>query len=246
MLMIEHGSLGAVPNEQGHCGRDELEELGSSVTIQRGEALYGAGDAADRCWRVVAGCVRKVELLDDGRRHVSAFLLPGDFFGFDDPDISSLGAEAVTTTTLRCYPRSAVEALAESNPAISRQLSALTIANLHTAYQRMVLLSRKTSAERLASFMLEMARRLGSAGGSIFSLPMGREDIADYLGLTKETISRVLSEMSRSNVVRLTRTNVEILDHPELVSRNGTGIEKAKQIGSQVWHPCQTGSAIAA
>jgi CRP/FNR family nitrogen fixation transcriptional regulator len=219
-------------------GLEALEQFGSSVTVLRDEELCAPGDAADSCWRVVSGCVRRFEVLDDGRRHVNAFLLPGDFFGFDDPEKQVFGAEAVITTTLRRYPRSAVAALAESNVAISQHLAALTIANLHAAYQRMVLLGRRTSSERLASFVLEMARRLGSAAVASVDLPMGREDIADYLGLTKETVCRVLTEMGRSGVVRLTRTGIEILMRQELVARSGGGgIEKAKQICLQVWRP---------
>jgi CRP-like cAMP-binding protein len=245
--MIERGSLEAAPSEQGHCGRDELERFGSTLTIQRGEALYESGDAADCCWRVVSGCVRKVEVLDDGRRHVSAFLMPGDFFGFDDPDTHAFTAEAVTRVVLRCYPRSAVDALAENDTAMAQHLAALTIANLHTAYQRMLLLGRKTSAERLASFLLEIAQRLGSAGASSIQLPMGREDIADYLGLTKETVCRVMTEMSRSGVVRVTRTGVGICDREELVSRSGSVIStKAKQIAKQIWRPREAYSPIAA
>jgi CRP/FNR family nitrogen fixation transcriptional regulator len=239
--LIERASLRVLPGKQVDQGLEGLEPFGSTVTIQREEELYQPGDAADCCWRIITGCVRKVELLDDGRRHVSAFLLPGDFFGFDDPDTRAFSAEAVTTTTLRCYPRSAVETLAESDAAISVHLAALTIVNLHTAYQRMMLLGRKTSVERLASFILEMVQRLGSVDTSLIDLPMSRADIADYLGLTTETVCRILTEMARSGVIKLTRTGVQILDRPELASR-----KKAKQIRSQIWRSREARVALAA
>ena len=83
------------------CDLDLLEPCGSTLTIERDAELCQPGAVADSCWRVVSGCLRRFELLDDGRRHVNAFLLPGDFFGFDDPEKRLFGVEAVTTTTLR-------------------------------------------------------------------------------------------------------------------------------------------------
>src|SRR5690349_21259192 len=101
--MVERASLSVVSRGRERHPFEGIEHLGFTMTLQRDEEVYQTGDAADRCWRVVSGCVRKVEVLDDGRRHVSAFLLPGDIFGFDEPDTYALNAEAVTTTTLRCY-----------------------------------------------------------------------------------------------------------------------------------------------
>jgi len=227
---------------------DVLEQFGSTVTVQRDEELYGQGDVADCCWRVLTGCVRKVELLEDGRRHLNAFLLPGDLFGLDDLDTRHFVAEAVTLTTLRRYPRGAVEALAKSNPALSLQLAALTIAKLHAAHQRMVLLSRKTSTERLASFVLEMDRRIGPSGASLLNLPMGRADIADYLGLTTETVCRVLTQMIREGTVRLARTRMEICDRPKLHTQAGVReAEGNKLTAPQVWrHPVDERRGFAA
>lgn len=98
-----------------------------------------------------------------------------------------------------------------------------------------------------ASFILEMVQRLGSIDTSLIDLPMSRADIADYLGLATETVCRILTEMTRSSVIKLTRTGVEVLDRPELASRSaGIGIEEAKQICSQVWRSRETRRMVAA
>jgi CRP/FNR family transcriptional regulator/CRP/FNR family nitrogen fixation transcriptional regulator len=150
---------------------------------------------------------------------VTGFLLPGDRFGLDeDPSIS---AEAVTYTTLRCYPRHAVQELAKSNSALSLRLGALTIMKLHRAYQHLVLLSRKTAAERAASFVLEMDQRLGKSNNGAFHWPMGRSDIADYLGMTRETLSRVLTELMQEGSVKLSRRYIALHDRRSLHEQAG-------------------------
>ena len=224
---------------------DLLEQFGLTAIVERDEVVYLKDDAADWCWRVVSGCVRTVELLDDGRRCVSDFLLPGDLFGLDDKETRQFAAEAVTRTTLRRYPRDAVEALARSHPALSLRLAALTVANLHAAYQRMVLLSRKTSAERLATFVLEMDQRIGTAGKAALDLPMGRGDIADYLGLTKETVCRVLAQMVRNGSLRLTRTGVELCDHRNLHAQAGNRtLDRRCVTAPQIWRRNDTSKAL--
>ena len=199
---------------------DLLEQFGVSVTVRRDEEIYQKDGAADYCWRISSGCVRRVEYLDNGLRHVNAFLLPGDLFGLDEG--RSFTAEAVISTALRRYPRGAVEALAKSNPELSMRLGALTIKNLRHAYQQMILLSRKTAAGKVASFVLEMDQRIGKSNNGALSLPMGRADIADYLGLTKETLSRVLTDMTRQGTIRLDRGCIELRDRPSLHQQAGS------------------------
>ena len=165
-----------------------------------------------------SGCVRQVEYLNNGLRRINAFMLPGDLFGLDEGH--SFMAEAVTTTRLRCYPRSAVEALARSNIALSMRLRVLTIKNLHHAYRHKILLSRKTAAEKVASFVIEMDQRIGKSSREAFSLPMGMGDIADYLGLTRETLSRVLSEMIQRGSIRLGE-GLELHDRTSLHEQAG-------------------------
>jgi CRP/FNR family transcriptional regulator, nitrogen fixation regulation protein len=195
---------------------DLLEQFGSTVRLQREQEVHAEGDAADYCYRVITGCVRTVRLMEDGRRQVGEFLLAGDTFGFDVIDTHDFAAEAVTDTVLRRYPRRMVEALAESRQALSRRLRELALAHLRSTHERLVLLGRKTASERIASFLMEMDRRVAHRTGSVLELPMCRTDIADHLGLTVETVCRVLAHMKRERIVGITRTGIELHDRVAL------------------------------
>ncbi len=189
---------------------DVLEQFGGTVTAQRDQEIFGQGDSAEHCWRVLSGCVRTVRLMEDGRRAVGEFLLAGDYFGFDDIGTHDLAAEAVSDVTLRRYPRRMVEALAERHPGLSQRLRILALTNLRAAHERALLLGRKTAAERIASFVLEMDRRTPGQGSRLLELPMSRTDIADHLGLTVETVCRTLACLKREGVLAITRTGVEV------------------------------------
>jgi CRP-like cAMP-binding protein len=223
---------------------DLLEQFGSTVVVERDAEIYGKGDASAWCWRVTTGCVRTVELLDDGRRHIGDFFLPGDLFGLDDLESRQFSAEAVTRTILRRYPRNAVEALARSHPALALRLAALTVANLQAAHRRMLLLSRKTSAERLATFVLEMDRRIGKPGDALLDLPMGRGDVADYLGLTKETVCRVLVQMAREGSIRLDRMSIALCNRASLHDQAGDRpLDRRCVTAPQVWRRNDAGAS---
>jgi len=191
---------------------DLLEQFGSTVTVERDREIYGQDDPAQYCWRILSGCVRTVKLLEDGRRQVGEFLFVGDIFGLDDLAIHDFAAEAVTEVKLRRYPRRMVEALAESHASLAHWLRTLTLNNLHAAHERLMLLGRKTAMEKLASFLLEMDRRSTTPGRAMLDLPMSRADIADHLGLTVETVCRVLAHLKRDGALGICRTGVELYD----------------------------------
>jgi len=193
-----------------------LEQLGATVHIDRDQEIHRQDAPADYCCRVLSGCVRKLELMPDGRRYVSGFPFAGDFFGLHDRDVYAFTAEAVTDVVLRRYPRAKVEALAAREPALAQWLAAMCLYDLHEAYQRMTLLSRSTSLERVAAFILEMDRRMEPSGRSMWHMPMSRSDIADNLGLTTETVSRVLTQLQRDGLVEVRRNAIELHDHPSL------------------------------
>ena len=195
-----------------------LEQFGTTVTFQREQEIYGQGDSADYCWRILSGCVRTVKLMEDGRRQVGEFLVEGNMFGLDDLGTHDFAAEAVMETKLRRYPRRMVEALAESHSGLARRLRQMTLANLRSAHDRLVLLGRKTAMEKLASFVLEMDRRSTTPGRTMLDLPMSRTDIADHLGLTVETVCRVLAHLKREGTLTIARTGVELRDRPCLRS----------------------------
>jgi CRP/FNR family nitrogen fixation transcriptional regulator len=195
---------------------DLLEQFGTTLRLQREQEVVGEGDAADYCYRIVSGSVRLVRLMEDGRRQVAEFLLPGEIFGLDVIGTHDFAAEVVTDAVLRRYPRRMVDALAESRPALARRLRELALAHLRSVQERLVLLGRKTATERLASFLLEMERRIGRSPQSTLELPMCRTDIADHLGLTVETVCRVLAHMKRDSVLTISRTGVGIRDRAAL------------------------------
>jgi CRP/FNR family nitrogen fixation transcriptional regulator len=195
---------------------DLLEQFGSTLRLVREQVVYTEGDPADYCYRVISGCVRSVRLLEDGRRQVGEFVLAGDVFGLNVMDTHDLAAETVVDTVLRRYPRRMVEALAESRPALARRLRELALTHLRAAHDRMVLLGRKTASERLASFLMEMDRRMPRRGAGWLELPMGRTDIADLLGLTVETVCRALAQMKREGTVAIARMSVELVDRTAL------------------------------
>ena len=180
------------------------------IRAGRDKQIFGQGDPAKYCYLVLSGCVRSVSLIEDGRRQVSEFLLPGDLFGWEAADEYDFSAEAVTPVFLRRYRRSSLEALADSDRNLARTLRNLSARQLRVARERMVLLGRKTASERIASFLLEMARRLHAT--SQIRLPMNRGDIADHLGLTVETVCRGLTQLRREGTISVERGNVAICD----------------------------------
>ena len=194
---------------------DLLEQFGTTVMVERDRQIHGQGDDAESCYRVVRGCVRVVNLLEDGRRQIGEFLMPGDLLGFDTLGTHDFAAEAVTDLELRRYPRRMVEALAERQFALSRRLRDVAALNLRIAHTRLLMLGRKTASERVASFLLEMATRLPHAG-EWMELPMSRGDMADHLGLTIETVCRLLAHLRRDGTIDIGRGSIRIVDRVAL------------------------------
>jgi CRP/FNR family transcriptional regulator, nitrogen fixation regulation protein len=203
-------SMRPVISQAAHDPLDLLEATGSVASLQRDQQLHDQGDPADYCYRIVGGCVRTVKLMEDGRRQIGEFLLPGDLIGFDTLGTHDFAAEAVVETTVRRYRRRDVETLVERNAPLARRLRDLTVRNLHTAYARMLLLGRKTATERIASFLLEMVERRGADRAASLELPMCRVDIADHLGLTTETVCRVLMHLRRDGAIDIARSSLTI------------------------------------
>jgi CRP-like cAMP-binding protein len=191
---------------------DLLEQFGNTVSVQREQEIHGQGEQASSCYRILSGCVRMVKLMEDGRRQIGEFLMAGDLLGFDALDTHDFAAEAVSHVVLRRYPRRMVDALAESNVGLARRLRDLTSVSLRTAHTRLLLLGRKTASERIATFLLEMAERLPQGRAHLLDLPMSRTDMADHLGLTIETVCRILAHLRRDGTVVIERGSIEICD----------------------------------
>jgi CRP/FNR family transcriptional regulator, nitrogen fixation regulation protein len=191
---------------------DLLEQFGTTISVQRDREIHGQGEQAAWCYRVISGCVRVVKLMEDGRRQIGEFLMAGDVLGFDALESYDFAAEAVSDVVLRRYPRRMVDALAERNIGLARRLRDVVSISLRLAHTRLVLLGRKTASERIASFLLEMADRLPHARPGVLELPMGRTDMADHLGLTIETVCRVLAHLRREGMIAIDRSSVTIRD----------------------------------
>ncbi|MBR1227840.1 MULTISPECIES: helix-turn-helix domain-containing protein [unclassified Bradyrhizobium] len=177
----------------------------NEFTYKKGTEIYGETEPADYVYQVKTGAVRSYKLLSDGRRQIGAFHLVGDIFGLENGNEHRFTAEAIVSTTVRLIKRRSLEMVAESDAMVSRNLLSMTTDNLQHAENHMLLLGRKTSLERVAAFLIEMDRRLTAAG--VMPLPMSRRDIADYLGLTLETVSRALSRLHEHGIIGFIGSN---------------------------------------
>lgn len=180
------------------------------LKYRAGTEIFGDTEPADYIYQVTKGAVRSYKLLVDGRRQIGAFHLAGDIFGLENGDHHRFTAEAIIDTRVRLIWRESLERVAETNSAVVRRLLKMTAENLAHAEDHMLLLGRKTSLERVAAFLLEMHRRLTSEGA--IALPMNRRDIADYLGITLETVSRALTVLRKNGLLKfLGQTQREIM-----------------------------------
>lgn len=169
------------------------------------EALFWEGDRAEHIFEVTDGVLRLFKVLPDGRRAITGFLFPGDVLGLAYRDKYLCTAEAVAPTKVRRFRRSQFQAALGQSPELGRQLFAMMCDELSAAQDQVLLLGRKNAQERVASFLLAVARKLRAADSRVKSviLPMLRQDMADYLGLTIETVSRVMSRLRADGVIAL-------------------------------------------
>ena len=203
------------------CARlEEFRNLGWTLRLAPGQALFHEGDPATRVFTLTRGTLKLYKLLADGRRQVTGFLHPGDFLGISVDDEHAFSAEALEDSQLCWFPRARFDDFVEEQPTMERELYRMAAHELAAAQQQFVLLGRKTASERLASFLLLLAERSelsNGAGAGMIRLPMSRSDIADYLGLTKETVSRVISALKCDRIIRLEALDViQVLDRERL------------------------------
>jgi len=184
----------------------DLRRSGSKRLLTAGEALCWQGDAATQVYTLTRGVLRLSKLLSDGRRQVAGFAFPGDFLGVTMEDEHPFTAEAVDDAELCQFSRARFDAFVEGHPELERRLYSAAARELSATRDQLMLLGRKTAAERLATFILQMTRRTGQTAGAPLqaSLPMSRMDMADYLGLRIETVSRELGALKAARLVRMT------------------------------------------
>lgn len=207
---------------------DELQRLANilvSVKVEAGQTLFGEGDCADMLFNVTNGTMKLYKLLPDGRRQITGFLLPGDFLGLSINDTYAYSAESVTPATLCRFPRRRLEGLLEDYPKMQRRLFAMASSELAAAQDQMLLLGRKNAKERIASFLLmlsERARRRGYKDNPVH-VPMSRSDIADYLGLTTETVSRTFTQLKTSRAISLLEGGKVRINEPDSLAELAEG-----------------------
>lgn len=184
---------------------DRLEAIVSHRDFSPGQVIFEEGDPADFVFNISAGEVRIYRLLPDGRRQVTGFLIPGDFLGLVSEDTYAYGAEAIGEVELCCMRLSNLERLLNEIPPVREKLLDMSRDELAAAQEQMLLLGRKTAREKILSFLLSRHRHLDEPDGNevVIDLPMSRTDIADYLGLTIETVSRTFTSLREEGLIEL-------------------------------------------
>jgi CRP-like cAMP-binding protein len=189
-----------------------LRTIGTNLRFHHNQTIFNEGDAAEHAYRVVSGAVRLCKYLADGRRQIVQFLFRGDFFSFMELAAHRLTAEAVNEVVLTSYPQRQITNLGTQDPSIKQQFVALLSQRLQRMQDHLMLLGRQTALERVSSFLLSLKERLGCGEGEAMEIPMSRQDIADYLGLTIETVCRVLTKLRRSRTIRIPNLHQLVLD----------------------------------
>jgi CRP/FNR family transcriptional regulator, nitrogen fixation regulation protein len=207
--MLMQSQLRTVSANQSHTntnpcpargGFGAMELMGSQMRFGPDEEIFGESEAAEYVYKVIKGVVRTYKILSDGRRQIGGFYLPGDIFGLEIGKEHQFSAEAIRDVTVLVVRRSAIVSLAERDCDAARALWSFTGRELNRVQEHLLLLV-KTAQQRVASFLLEMSTRL--AATDAIELPMSRQDIADYLGLTIETVSRTMTQLASEQTIGL-------------------------------------------
>jgi len=197
-----------------------LQQIGTKVRFARNTTLFNEGDDATYTYKIVSGAIRLCKHTSNGRRQIADFLLAGDYFGFLQLGTYSFTAEAVSDVVVIAYPQRQIEQLSNTMPSMSRRLLVLLSQRLLGMQDHLVLLGRQAAKERVASFLLLLAERSEAEEGEAFEVPMSRQDIADYLGLTIETVCRALSDLKRTRLIGIPNVH-------QIVVTDRDGLENA-------------------
>ena len=188
-------------------------------TLDQHEHLFLENDKQTHVYMLQSGVIGTYKMLADGRRQIVGFAYAGDMLGLDHPSFYTNSAEALTECKVRCIPIKAIDKLIETEPGFGQTILRMTSQELADTREQLVSLGRKSAMEKLATFLLRIARRNEQVGleGDTVHLPMKRSDIGDYLGLTIETVSRNITKLKVSQVIRLnSNSEVRILDRAAL------------------------------
>lgn len=205
-----------LPPVSAHTAGNSIELMGAPMPFARNAEIYGENEPAEYLYKVISGTVRTYKVLNDGRRQIGAFYLAGDIFGLEVGTEHTFSAEAIIDCKILVIKRSTVINLAARETDVARQLWAMTASELQRVQDHIMLLI-KTAQERVAGFLLEMAKR--APAGNEIDLPMSRQDIADYLGLTIETVSRTLTQLENSAAIAVPSSRRIVLRNRAALTR---------------------------
>jgi CRP/FNR family nitrogen fixation transcriptional regulator len=216
--------LAAAASEQAEKnGLSALDTLGSVCRFRHGETIFGEGDELRSSYKIISGAVRLSRVTEDGRRQIVEFRIAGDFVGFEWSGRCALSAEAVRDVVAVRYMRTRVDRLVEERSDVRDSLVALIRDELRSAHEHLITLGCQGAKERVANFLLQQARKARINDGETLEVELGRQDMADYLGLTLETISRTLSEFRRIGAITLPkRRQIRILNKAKLRAQTVT------------------------
>lgn len=180
-----------------------LNAIGSVAHFEANETIFAEGDDANYVYKIRSGAVRLCKLLADGRRQIIDFSLPGDHFGFELGDEHTITAEALGPVVVLKCARTRLARLEREQKDVGQSLIHMLRRDLWAAQNHLLMLGRQTAKERVASFLLLMSERCNANVGETLGIPMSRQDIADYLGLTIETVCRALSDLKRDCIISI-------------------------------------------
>jgi len=210
MNAIPQRCLDCFVREKSLCSSMSDTELSAVSAIGRrrvvpdGHVVTWAGDASSTCANVVSGALKVTASTADGREQIVGLLFPGDFVGQPFTQEASLTVTTLTETDMCTFPRTGFERTLDAHPRMERMLLERTMEALNEARDRMLSLGRKNAQERVAGFLLEVAERAGStdeSGAIHMMIPISRGEMADYLGLTIETVSRQLTKLKTAGII---------------------------------------------
>ncbi len=192
----------------------ELSQLGRHVHFSACETVFAQEETTTSFYNLLQGVIRLYKLLPDGRRQIVGFALPGDFLGLAASTRHNFSADAIGNAVLCQFSKSAFARFSEDRPDLLRRINELAVRELSHAQDHMVLLGRRSAEEKVAAFLIGWRDRLVQVTGPsrTVPLPMSRQDIADYLGLTIETVSRTFTKLERDGVIEIMPGSVGLLD----------------------------------
>src|ERR1700722_3053952 len=183
----------------------ELDHLGRHVHFLPRETAFAQEELTTSFFNLLEGVMRLYKLLPDGRRQIIGFALPGDFLGLSASVRHNFSADAIGPVALCQFSKSAFATFSEDRPDLLRRINELAVRELSQAQDHIVLLGRRSAEEKVATFLIGWRDRLARSGGATNTvpLPMGRQDIADFLGLTIETVSRTFTKLERDGLIEI-------------------------------------------